>query len=465
MSSLSSGPPRPLKVSIAGIRGVAGSGLTAELAVRLAAAFGTYLREDQRGPTVLLCRDTRPSGLMLAAAVRSALLATGCRVRDLGVCPTPVMQWTVRHAGCDGGVAITAGHGPEHWNALKFVGPDGVFLDANQGAELLDHFHHNRPNWVGFEAVGALEPVEPAALEADLAAHRAAVLALVDAAAIRARRFKVAVDLANGACHRATLALLEALGCVVLPINDEPDQPFPHPPEPSPQNLSQLRALVRAGGADLGFGHDADGDRLGLVTNGGQALSSQYTLTLAAAQVLPRQPGVVVTNLSTSRLVDHVAARHGGQVERVRVGQTWIAEGVHIHHAVLGGEGSGGVMFPALSLAHDSLASIAHLLDLLAASGRPLSALVGDLPSYTWREQRVDLPEGESVQALTALREWAEEQTAATADFTEGVRLSWPDSWVHVRSSITEPMLRAVAEGPAGLVDERLDAVLRIVRG
>ncbi len=142
--------PRPLKVSIAGIRGAAGTGLTAELAVRLGAAFGTYLASGEAAPRILLSRDTRPSGLMFAAAVRSALMATGCRVRDLGVCPTPVMQWTVAHEGCTGGVAITAGHGPEDWNALKFVGPDGVFLDSSQGSELLDHFHHNRPNWMRF---------------------------------------------------------------------------------------------------------------------------------------------------------------------------------------------------------------------------------------------------------------------------------------------------------------------------
>ncbi len=462
--SPSSADLRPLKVSIAGIRGAAGTGLTAELAVRLGAAFGSYLRAD-RPPRLLLSRDTRPSGPMLAAAVRSALMATGCHVCDLGVCPTPVMQWTVGHQRWDGGVAITAGHGPEHWNALKFVGPDGVFLDSSQGAELLDHFHHNRSNWVGVADVGELEVTGDDALAAVLAAHREAVLALVDCAAIRARGFTVAVDLANGACCRATPALLAALGCRVVPINDEPEQPFPHPPEPNPQNMSQLRALVRAGQADLGFGHDADGDRLGIVTDGGQALTAQYTLALVASAVLRRRPGVVVTNLSTSRLVDDVAARWGGRVARVRVGQSYIAEGVHIHDAVLGGEGSGGIMFPALGLVHDSLAAMAHVLELLAVEQRPLSAVVADLPRYVWREVPLALPASQVVHELAALREWAASGVdGAEVDLTEGVRLDWPEAWVHVRSSITEPALRLVAEGlSAEAVDGRVESVLKRV--
>lgn len=457
---------RLLKVSIAGIRGVAGSALTPDLAVRLGAAFGTYLSDEPSPPKVVLSRDTRPSGAMFAAAVRSALMATGCRVRDLGVCPTPVLQWTVSRGDYHGGVAITAGHSPEHWNALKFIGPDGVFLDRHQASELLDHFHHNRPGWVPVERVGALAAVTADELEADLAAHREAVLALVDVDRIRARRFRVAVDLANGACFRSTPALLDALGCEVLPINDEPDQPFPHPPEPTPRNMSQLRALVRAGGADVGFCHDADGDRLGLVTDGGQALSAQYTLALIAAGVLAATPGVVVTNLSTSRLVDEVAAARGGRVVRVRVGQTYIAEGVHVHGAVLGGEGSGGIMFPSLGLAHDSIAAIAHLLDHLARAERPLSELASELPAYPWREVRLALPAGEAVQNLAALRDWASSEVPdAEVDLTEGLRVAWPDAWVHVRSSITEPVLRLVAEGvDDAAVDARLDEILRRVR-
>lgn len=451
---------RPLRISIAGIRGAAGTALTPELAVRLAAAFGSYLREPGRPPRVLLSRDTRPSGPMLAAAVRSALMATGCAVSDLGVCPTPVMQWTVRAEGFDGGIAITAGHGPEHWNALKFVGPDGVFLDGQQGSELLDHFHHNRPLWTDTDHLGRLE--SPEALDAALAAHREAVLRLVDAAAIRARRFRVAVDLANGACCRAAPALLEALGCEVLPINDEPEQPFPHPPEPTPQTMSQLRAVVRAGHADVGFCHDADGDRLGVVADGGQALPAVYTFALAAEAVLARTPGVVVTNLSTSRLIDHIAGAHGGRVERVRVGQSYIAEGVHIHGAVIGGEGSGGVMYPRLGLAQDCLASAAHVLDLLARDGRPVSAWAAAWPRFAWREHRLALTAGEGVQRLAALREWAEREVGdAALDVTEGVHLAWPEAWVHVRSSITEPLLRIVAEGDSdAAVDERVALVL-----
>lgn len=458
--------PRPLKISIAGIRGAAGTALTAELAMRLAAAFGTYLRVGENPPAIVLSRDTRPSGPMLAAAVRSALLATGCDVIDLGICPTPVMQQRVRTAGSHGGLAITAGHGPEHWNALKFVGPDGVFLDAQQGVELLDHFHHNRPHWVGTMGLGTLTPESPESIEAVLASHRAALLELVDRDAIRSRRLRVAADLCNGACCNGVGELLAALDCEPILINDDPAQPFPHPPEPTPQTMSQLRALVGAGRADVGFCFDADGDRLGVVTDRGEALSPQYTLALAALAVLPKSPGVVVTNLSTSRLIDYVAALHGSRVERVRVGQSYIAEGVHIHGAVLGGEGSGGIMYPEVALAHDSLATMAQILDLLAGRGRSLGELTAGLPRYAWREIRLELPAGMVVRKLAELRESAERgEFDGELEFTEGLRIAWPDSWVHVRSSITEPVLRIVAEADAReVLDQRLDDLLRRVQ-
>ncbi|MBI2298469.1 MAG: hypothetical protein HYU66_05870 [Armatimonadetes bacterium] len=455
-----------MRISIAGIRGAAGTALTAELAMRLAAAFGTALHDDGGRPAVLLSRDTRPSGPMLAAAVRSALLAVGCDVVDLGVCPTPVMQWAVSHRGCAGGLAITAGHGPEHWNALKFVGPDGVFLDGQQGAELLDHFHHNRPRWAPTGELGTLTADSPEATQDALAAHQTAVLALIDRDAVAARGLRVAVDLANGACCAAAAALLEALGCHAIAVNDEPELPFPHAPEPTPQTMGQLRALVRAGGADLGLAFDADGDRLGIVTDQAVALTAAYTLALAGRAVLPREPGVVITNLSTSRLIDHVAERHGSRVERVRVGQSYIAEGVHIHQGVLGGEGSGGVMFPRLALAHDSLCTAAHLLDLLVRERCRASDLVADLPRYAWRELTVNLPAGEVVHRLTDLRAWAEDEVSdASVDLTEGLRLAWPDGWVHVRSSITEPAIRIVAEADHDeALEARLEEVVRRVR-
>lgn len=458
--------PRPLKTSIAGTRGEAGTALTAELAVRLAAAFGTYLGDLGRPPRVLLARDTRPSGPMLAAAVRAALTACGCEVFDLGICPTPVLQHRTRVTDCDGGVVISAGHGPEQWNALKFAGPDGVFLDQYQGAELLDHFHHHRPRWVDHTRLGAARPASDQALDEALAAHRRAVLERIDADAVAARRYRVAVDLANGACCRAGPLLLRALGCEVMPINDDPSLPFPHPPEPTPATMSQVRALVLAGRADVGFCHDADGDRLGVVTERGEALGAGYTLALAAEAVLPRRPGVVVTNLSTSRLVDHAAARHGGAVIRTRVGQSYIAEAVHVHHAVLGGEGSGGVMYPELGLCHDSLATIAHLLDWLARDSRPLSARVDELPRYVWREVRVPVPTGEAAHRLAELRDWAEAQSELHAlDVTEGVRIEWRDAWLHVRSSITEPAIRVVGEGDdATAIEARLAAALQALR-
>ncbi len=407
--------------------------------MRFAEAFGSYLD----GGRVLVCRDPRPSGPMVQAAVTAGLLSVGCEVVDLGICPTPSLQLAVSWLGAKGGVSITGGHNPPEWNALKFVRGDGLYLSSIQGEELLDIFHQGAVERVGWDRVATRvgeEDATPHHLEA-LAPH-------FDAAAIRARKLRVAVDCGNGSCARLVPRWLADLGCEVLPINDDPSLPFPRLPEPSVATAAQTRAIVLAGRADLGLVLDADGERLSLVDETGRPLSEELTLPLAVEAALARRKGPIVTNVSTTGLVERVAARFGATVVRTPVGQAFVSEAILEHRAVLGGEGNGGVAVPEVQATHDSAAAIGLLLEHLALHGASRSPRSSrDLPAVRdaqaraawWRRALFSRPSRSSGEAVG-------EVEGATVDQTDGVKIVWPDGWVHVRASNTQSLLRIIAE-------------------
>ena len=427
---------KPLKIGITGVRGVVGETFTPELAVAFAQAFGTYLD----GGRILVCRDTRPSGPMVRAAVLGGLLAAGCEVVDLGICPTPSMQLAVVRAGADGGIAVTAGHNPSQWNALKFVRADGLYLNPAQAEELLDIFHQ------GEFTKATWDKVAPRVEEADaIEGHVETLLHSFDAAAVRARRLKVAVDCCNGACSRLIPRWLEELGCEVLAVNDDPAAPFPHSPEPKPETMAQLRAVVKAGRADVGFAHDADGERLGVVTEEGTPLSEEATLVLAAEILLPRRPGTVVTNVSTSGAVELVAARHGSRVVRTPVGQAYISGEIIETGAVLGGEGSGGVSLPAVHPTHDSAAAVGLILEHLACSGETVSEVAARLPRLSMLKHNVKVEPNQLYSLLQQLRSEVEREGYAH-DLTDGIKFEASGGWLHARASNTESMIRLIAE-------------------
>ncbi|MFL6256762.1 MAG: phosphoglucosamine mutase [Pyrinomonadaceae bacterium] len=427
---------KPLKIGITGVRGVVGETFTPELAVAFAQAFGTYLD----GGRILVCRDTRPSGPMVRAAVLGGLLASGCEVVDLGICPTPSMQLAVVREGAEGGIAVTAGHNPSQWNALKFVRADGLYLNPSQAEELLDIFHQGEFTKATWDKVS--RRVE----EADaVEGHVETLLKSFDAGAIRARRLKVAVDCCNGACSRLIPRWLEELGCEVLAVNDDPAAPFPHSPEPTPETMAQLRAVVKAGRADVGFAHDADGERLGVVTEKGEPLSEEATLVLAAEILLPRRPGTVVTNVSTSNAVELVAARHDSQVVRAPVGQAYISETMIETGAVLGGEGSGGVSLPFVHPTHDSAAAVGLILEHLALSGEPLSEVAARLPRLSMIKHNVKVEPNQLYSLLQQLRSEVESEGYAH-DLTDGIKFNASGGWLHARASNTESMIRLIAE-------------------
>lgn len=456
LSSEISSASKPLKITIAGVRGVVGQTLTPELLVNFSQAFGSYA-----GPgRVLVSRDTRDSGRMVEPCVCSGLTATGCEVIRLGVCPTAALQLAVRQSDAVGGVAITAGHNDARWNALKFCREDGIYLNPKQAEELLNVYHQKeftKAAWDQLPPIGR----DDAAGER----HLEAVRGQIDADAIASAGLKIAVDCANGACSDFTPRFLESLGCEVVAINDDPELPFPHEPRPTAQNLSQLRALVAAAKADAGFAHDADGDRLGIVTETGEAPGEEYTLCLAAEMVLGRgDPGPVVTNLSTTMAVDDIARRHGREVVRTGVGQVFIAETALNYDAAIAGEGSGGIVFPRINYAHDSIAALGHIINLMAERAEPISRLIAQVPRYTIVKREIVCPPQRAYSVLEELRQRLDAPWAEGIDLDDGIKLTGGDRWVHVRVSMTEPRIRVIAEAAAeGLAIDLADDYVRLV--
>lgn len=427
---------KPLKIGITGVRGIVGETFTPELAVEFAQAFGTYLD----GGRILVCRDTRPSGPMIRSAVLAGLLAAGCDVVDLGVCPTPSMQLAVKSLGADGGIAITAGHNPWRWNALKFVRGDGLYLNPTQAEELLDIFHQGeflKANWKGIKSSIVYDDPIPKHIEALKRTFH------VDA--IRNRRLVVAVDCCNGACSLLSPRWLEELGCEVLALNNDPAAPFPHAPEPKPSTMAQLCAVVKAGHADIGFAHDADGERLGIVTDLGEPLSEEMTLALASEIRLRKKSGTVVTNVSTTQAIECIAAQHDSNVMRTPVGQAYISEGLLESNGVLGGEGSGGVTVPEVHLTHDSAAAIGLILEHLAENDEKISTMVQHLPRLVTLKHDLAIEPHRLYSVLQEFRASVEEEGLAF-DSIDGVKVTLPDGWVHVRASNTQSIIRIIVE-------------------
>ena len=437
--------PAGLMVSVSGIRGRVGEALTPEIMCVYAAAFGAWATARAQSRKIIVGRDSRVSGPMFHRVVLGALQSVGCEVIDIGVVPTPTVQLAVEHHHAAGGLAITASHNPIEWNALKFIGPSGLFLEAAEGAEMRALLSAPLPR-VTWDRIGTVTE-DSAAVDR----HLDLVLGLpfIDVEAIRKKNFRVALDCVRGAGAPIMLALLERLGCVVTAINLEADGRFPRPPEPVAENLRDLERLVLHSRSDVGFAVDPDVDRLALVADDGRAIGEDYTLALAAKVVLEARGGVVVTNLSTSRIVDDIAAAAGSKVIRAPVGEVNVATRMRTEKAHVGGEGNGGVIVTELHLGRDAPAGAALILQLLAREGRRMSEIVADYPRYAIVKDKLDRPAAPLDTVYQALRSAF---PGVEVDVQDGLRLSWPDRWLHVRPSGTEPIVRVIAEAPT--VDE-----------
>jgi phosphomannomutase len=456
--------PDTLMVGVSGIRGIVGKDLTPEIVARYAAAFGAWARTGgPRRPRIVLGRDARTSGPMFMQAASAGLVSVGCDVIDIGLTTTPSAQLAVEHHRAAGGIILTASHNPIEWNALKFVGPDGVFIDETAGAQI--------------RALVAEGPIPRAdhgnlgSVIADgeaLGRHLAAVVRLpgVDAARVRKRHFRVALDTCRGAGGAIMPALLERLGCEVAGINLETDGRFPRPPEPIPEQLGALGAVVQRVQADIGMAVDPDVDRLALVDEQGEPIGEDYTLAFAVRAVLGKigkgeggrgkgkgasdeatpQHRIVVCNLSTSLVVEDAARDCDALVVRAPVGEAHVARAMIERGAPIGGEGNGGVMYPALHVGRDAPVGAALILTLLARDGRRVSELVAASPRYAIVKDKVPRSRTSGMTPVySALRSRFAD---ATVDQRDGLRLGWRDRWLHVRPSNTEPIIRLIAEAP-----------------
>jgi len=446
-----------LMVSVAGVRGLVGIDLTPEVVARWAAAFGTWAK----GGKVVLGRDARTSGPMFARAATAGLMSVGCEVIDVGLVPTPTVQLAVEHHRAAGGIVLTASHNPIEWNALKFIGPDGIYLDVEAGARVGELARNGRIGRAGYDGLGDVA-IDPDAVDR----HLAALLALrgrgLDLNAVRRRRFRVALDTVRGAGGVVMPELLERLGCRVAAINLETDGRFPRPPEPLPEHLKPLGALVRRHKADLGIAVDPDVDRLAVVDERGRAIGEDYTLAFAVRAVLGKKDGggkgrAVVCNLSTSLVVEDAARECGARVVRSPVGEAHVARKIIQLKAAIGGEGNGGVMYPALHVGRDAPVAAALVLALLAREGKTVSELVASAPRYAIVKAKVDRGRRNAERGMedvyAGLRSRFPE---AAVDTQDGLRLAWPDRWLHVRPSGTEPIIRLIAEAPTAPEAERL---------
>jgi phosphomannomutase len=430
-------PIPTLKISISGVRGVIGESLTPTLLTRFAQAFGTYIGAR----TIVIGRDPRTSGEMVKQAVIAGLLSSGCHVLDIGMCPVPTIQLLVRHHRAHGGIAITASHNPAEWNALKFIGQGGFFLNTGQARELLDIYHQGEYTRVG----GAeMRGVAEASGATDL--HIQTIMDALGPLPTREKKLRVVLDACNGAGSLVGPKLLEALGAEVITINATPNGSFPRPAEPLAENLGDLCAAVKAQRADVGFAQDMDADRLAIVSEAGVAIGEEYTLLLATVQVLGKTPGAVVANLSTTSALDEVVRGFGCSLYLSKIGEVNVTEEMQKQGAVIGGEGNGGVIYPRINFARDSLVGMALILHLLAETGQTITELVNTLPQFAMIKEKLACPSDKISAVLRMLRQ---EYAAYPMDLRDGVKVNLPDGWFLVRGSNTEPIIRVIAEAPS----------------
>ncbi len=433
-----------LMISISGVRGIYGDGLDDELAMKFGCAFGRLY-----GGPVVVGRDSRVSGPAVSRAVVRGLRMGGADVIDLGLASTPTTEMAVPARGACGGIIITASHNPREWNGLKFLDGDGVFLDAEAGGRLLAAYR-SIDTLDGLDETGGIGTWNGADDH-----HIESILSLpfIDREAIAPSCFTVCLDAVRGAGGVIGSELLRRLGCTVHGVDLDPDGEFPRNPEPLPENLKGLENKVRETGADVGFALDPDVDRLAIVDDFGAAIGEEYTLALAVDFMMEHTETDTACNLSTSRMLDDVAAHHGRTVHRSAIGEINVVTLMKETGVEIGGEGNGGVIVPRLHYGRDAVLGMALILQVMAERSMSIDELISDIPSYVMRKEKLPLPGGGDWKSLV-LDTFPDAET----DTRDGVKVIFPDSWVHVRESNTEPIVRIYAEAPDR---ERVDGLVR----
>ena len=427
----------PLMISVAGVRGIVGDSLTPEVALKWAAGFGTFCKSG----SVVVGGDSRISKLMMREAIFAGLTGTGCKILDIGVVPTPTVALAVEHHRAAGGIAITASHNPAQWNALKFFNADGLFLDEQEGGTLRKHIESGSISYVQASQIGTLTRDDDAVRR-----HLEVALAIpfLDLKKIRARKFRVGLDCVNGAGGELLTLLLKELGCDVVGFYLEPTGLFPRNPEPLPGNLIEVSASMKAANIDIGFVVDPDADRLSVILENGDPAGEELTLVAAADLTLKYIKGPVVANCSTTCAIDDIAKKHGVVSARSKVGEAHVSRKMKELGAVIGGEGNGGVMLTSVHAARDTAVGIALILQAVLEHGRKASDYFHSLPQYTLVKHRKDFTNLDKL--AQAIRYVESNSPFGEPDKLDGMKWTMGSSWVQIRASNTEPIVRVYAE-------------------
>lgn len=445
-----------LKVTVSGVRGIVGESLTSRVALEFGLAFGTFVK----GTKVVVGRDTRTTGKLMRNAIICGLVSSGCEVVDLGICPTPTVLLMARRLKSNG-VVITASHNPGEWNGLKFSKKDGTFL-SKSGMKKLHTLYKDKK----FNVVGDCKDMDEAVTKFYKAndIHADVVLKNINKNLIRTKRFKVACDFCNGTGAVITKKFLKKLGCKVYVINDKPNGRFAHNPEPNVKNLKSLSRLVKRTKADLGLAQDPDADRLALCDEKGALMSEENTLCLAVKAILSKEKGNVVINLSTSRAIDKIIQQFNVKLFRTPVGEINVVDKMKKVGALIGGEGNGGVIYPKINFCRDSLTGIGIILEYLARSNKTLNELVGDIVQYKMVKGKIHCLPDKVKPVLDMLKKEFKDKKPSLAD---GIKIMWPNGWVHARPSNTEPIMRVIAEAKTIAGAKKLYNIVRkkIIKG
>jgi phosphomannomutase len=432
--------------SISGIRGIVGDGIDPENLVRFSAAFAKFCNYGK----IVVGRDSRVSGEAFSKIVIGTLMSSGCDVVDVGIVPTPTVQIYVEELKASGGIMISASHNPNQWNALKLLNSEGTFLTPDQAKEYLKLEETFRPEYKRWNELGKYQFIQKAY---QLHINKILNLDLINVDLIRSKKFKVLVDCVNGAGVKVVPELLETLGCEVTKINCEETGIFPRNPEPVPENLTETIKLAKEGNFDLTIIVDPDVDRLVLLQEDGEPFIEEYTVVLATDFVLSKKKGNVSVNLSTTKAVEDVAKKYGCNLFRTPVGEINVVEGMKKHQAVIGGEGSGGVIYPDLHYGRDALVGIAFTLQYLAEKNAKLSEIKKQLPAYYILKDKF---ETKDFSPDDLIEKFKEEFSNQKLNEDDGLRIDFEDHWIHLRKSNTEPIIRLIVEATSPELAQKL---------
>ncbi|OBX25767.1 phosphomannomutase [Gelidibacter algens] len=452
--------------SISGIRGTigghVGDNLTPIDAVKFASAYGIWLKQQRHKEThrVVVGRDARISGEMIQNLVMNTLVGLGIHVIDLGLSTTPTVEIAVPMEHADGGIILTASHNPKQWNALKLLNAKGEFLNGEEGAKILEIAESGEMIFADVDHLGEITKNEA---YIDIHIDEVLKLPLVNKKAIEDANFKVVVDGVNSTGGIAIPLLLERLGVHTVKLFCEPNGQFPHNPEPLKEHLHDLSAAVVKEDADLGIVVDPDVDRLAFMDEKGEMFGEEYTLVACADYVLSKTPGNTVSNMSSTRALRDITEKHGGTYEASAVGEVNVVELMKKNNAIIGGEGNGGIIYPESHYGRDALVGVALFLSLLAERKISTSALRASYPSYFMGKKKIELTADMDVDGILKAMETRYQNEKLTT--IDGVKIDFSNSWVHLRKSNTEPIIRIYTEAPSQLeADELADKIISEIK-